>query len=262
MNTNRSREAGLRKLQKAYLEGELEDHKKREYLNRDYHPEGDAASWQIPKLCITILTSLLASILVFILVQTSFNSLLFAGLSGFASLMGGLLVNKDFRLNLFRQQDMKDRILLEGLFKHSKYYFPKGNNDILLIEHDYKLTGVALIELRGIPHYIKGNFERFVKILHQQGIALFSLYMQTPIDKPGKDDLWTVRVFYGTRNTLSARIDIKAKREKLVQKLRVHILKIREAFHTTYPHTPLEFVCGQDLMRTYTMIAQGGAGAE
>jgi len=252
----------LKTLQKTYREGGTNQLPKKDYLFRSFNPQSDANSWLLPRICITaVISGVIGYILFF-----STGNLIISGLTGFSLLTGGLLLIREIRTEIFarlRTQEPWNQNVFGQLFKNTKYYLLDTNDEILFVEHGTKLTGVGFFELKGIPHNINGTFERFIKMLYQSRIPLMWFYLQaplkfiTPTDRNG--ELFTVRIAFGTRSTLSARIGIKQKRVELIQQLKSQLRKIYGAFHQMFPHTALEPISGAELVRTYTFLVSGGA---
>jgi hypothetical protein len=147
------------------------------------------------------------------------------------------------------------------------------------------MSGVGFFELKGIPHVIKENFDRFIKRLYQQQIAVLWIYRQSPQeinpnygsppevqggisedswgsvenDAKSQSELWTVRIYCGTRETIVALFNVKSKRIELYQKLKRDLLNISSAFQNAYPHSTFEPIHGSDLANTYLMLLSGGS---
>lgn len=183
-----------------------------------------------------------------------------------------------------------DQVQDVNTFHQLRYYFLKGHDEILFIENGRDLTAVGLFQLQSIPLIIKGNFERFIRSLYQQQVSVYWTYAQSPVDQgairyePVKEaiteemvataeedpqtvnsqielnsGIWVVRLLLGTRRTVSARLNIEAKRLALYQELTADLFKIRTAFTNAYPHTILKLLRGKMLEKAFSVsITCGG----
>ncbi|MFX1295367.1 MAG: hypothetical protein ACFFD2_11035 [Promethearchaeota archaeon] len=273
-----------RKQRKEYTDQEKEWRFARWFWNRT-----DTSSWDSVKVFITLLISLTVAIMGYIIVS-SIHTVPTAVFIGVGLLIGlAIFVNMDIRsafFHLFRRGKY-DQIKRIENYRNLIHYFLNGHEDVLFIENGRDLTAVGFFKLKAIPLAIHGNFERFIRALYQQQVPLYWHYGQTPIDEgailgsPAVSEearefyegqppyefesrmeahggMWAVRILLSTRRTIPARGNLGAKRIVLYQKLSADLFKIYTAFTSAYPHTILESLFGEELIKAHSIAITGG----
>jgi len=254
----------------------------------------EGSSWSSSKVFLTFLGALIIIVFGYIgIILLPINPLATVVIAGLL-LVGLILLNVDIR-GWFTRQILRrrqyDHVEQITAYDSLKYYFLKDHTDILFIENGRDLTGVALLKLKAIPINITGNFERFIRSLYQQQIPIFWTYVQTPVDqgallgspaitdearefyeeKPAfetenrlesHDGIWVARIIFGTRRTVRAGANLEVQQLTLYQQLKSDLFKIHTAFTSAYPHTILESLKGDALIKAHSLaITSGGVPA-
>jgi hypothetical protein len=275
-------------------QNELTETEKEHSFARWFWAGAEASSWSASKVLLTFVGAVTIGVFAYIgITALPLNPVATVVIVGLL-FSGILLINADFRGWLTRQvqrrrhYDHVDRI---AAYDAIQYYFLKDHTDVLFIENGRDLTGVALLKLKAIPINITGNFERFIRSLYQQQIPIFWTYVQTPVDqgailsspaitdaarefyedKPpyetehrfeAHDGIWVARIVFGTRRTVQAGADLEVRQLTLYQQLKSDLFKIHTAFTSAYPHTVLESLKGDALIKAHSVaITSGGVPA-
>lgn len=268
---------------------ELSEQEKEWKFARWFWRAGDASSWQVSKIIITLIVAITIAFIGYFSISFLYTTPT-AILVGVALLLViGMLLNMDIR-NTFRQlfrRDTFQQVKTIESFQNLTYYFLNEREDVLFIENGRDLTAIGLFKLKAIPLVIKGNFERFIRSLYQQQVPLFWVYGQAPIEEgailqsPAISEearnyyseqsffelesrmethggMWAARIIFGTRRSVMASGNLEGKRILLYKQLSADLFKIHTAFTSAYPHTVLESLSGKELEKGFSLVITGG----
>jgi len=266
----------VRKDEKKLLEKEYN-------LHRWYRLQPESDSWSGIIIFFTAVTSFALGLSGYYYFILAHNSQIFAIVVGIAILVGGLLVNRNIRSEFCTLIKTRGNNPLD-IHKNALYFFLEGHEDILFIQTENKVTAFGIFEIKGIPLMIKGNFERFMKVLYQQGIPIFWIYTQAslepadisrelsvldeqsanfensdldPLELTNIPDpqIGIVRILFGIRKTFK----ITTTREEIYQEVSSTLYDVGTLFRSAYPHLDLASLKNQELHGAFNLIITCGA---
>jgi len=266
----------IRKDEKTLLEKEYN-------LHRWYRLQPESDFWSGVIIILTAVASFALGLSGYYYFTLAYNSRIIAAVIGITILAGGLLVNRNIRSEFYSLFKNRRSNLLD-IHKNALYFFLEGYEDILFIQTEDKVTAFGIFEIKGIPLMIKGNFERFMKALYQQGIPVFWIYTQTSLEpadisqniytldelSPNSEihdldqlksinvtdpQIGIIRILFGLRKTFK----ITTAREEIYQEVSSKLYDIGTLFRSAYPHLDLASLKNQELHGAFNLIITCGA---